>query len=301
MAVAFSITGELVKNLKADVYNDIATSTVWARKIDPMHISGSTVLGYNYTGGDAVFIPGSAMTNTNLWESDKVTVENKEASIIGVEYCSAYLTHLQILQSTDQAIEKNIQRQLRGKLSWALDATYGRVAAKVALAAGGNKVTLPTAAKPNGAAVLDALYEVESKMADAAFSAEGTIIGMSAEYFDALRKERGLVDTNFVSADGTDINQARLRVGGMTIQRLPFWSKFAVNTTTIEGLPEERKGDFTKVVAVAINPEAIIAADNGEASFKHRELDNHNHRLDIIYAHAAAVQVGAGVGVVVKA
>ena len=300
MAVAFSITGELVKNLKADVYNDIATSTVWARKIDPMHISGSTVLGYNYTGGDAVFIPGSAMTNTNLWESDKVTVENKEASILGVEYCSAYLTHLQILQSTDQAIEKNIQRQLRGKLSWALDATYGRVAAKVALAAGGNKVTLPTGAIV-GSAVLDALYAIESKMADAAFSAEGTIIGMSAEYFDALRKERGLVDTNFVSADGTDSNQARLRVGGMTIQRLPFWSKFAVNTTTIAGLPEERKGDFTKVVAVAINPEAIIAADNGEASFKHRELDNHNHRLDIIYAHAAAVQVGAGVGVVVKA
>lgn len=300
MAVQFSVTGELIKNLKADVYNDIATNTVWARKIEPEHLhSGSTVIGYNYTGGDAAFIDGTTMSNGNMWESDKVVTETKEAQIRGVEYCSAFLTPLQVAQSSDMSLEKNLQRQLRGKLSWALDATYGRVAAKVAMAAGGNKVTLASGAI-SGAKVLDAVYEVESKMADAAFAAEGTIIGMSAEYFDALRKERGLVDTNFVPADGTDGNQTRLRIGGMTIQRLPFWAKFAVSTTTL-AIPEERKGDFTKVVAVAINPDAIIAADHGEAMFEHRVLDNKSHRFDIVYAHAAAVQVAAGVGVILKA
>lgn len=300
MAIQFSVTGELLKKLSNEVTHDVSENTVWAHKIDVNTLdSGNAAVGYHYTGGDAAFINGSQMQFNVPWESTAVTATTKEAKIVGVEYCNAHLSWMQVRQASQKNLELDVSRQLKGKLAWALDAAYGRTAAKVALADGGNKVEVARASA-TGADILKAIYKLETQMADASFGAEGSIIGMSAVYFDLLRQERGLTDTRFISADGTTPNQNRVMVGGMTIQRLPYWSKFAINNSTDTNLPEERRGDFTGVIAVAINPDAIIAADHGAAVVEHTHMQvGKSERFDVVYALGAAVQVPAGVGAIV--
>lgn len=132
---------------------------------------------------------------------------------------------------------------------------------------GGSQVTLANAADVSDPAILyaklvDLLTQLRLKDVDPI--ADGVIIAVSPTEFATLSMNELLINTNYKTADGTSIEAQMLKAHGChVIQSNNFVGGQNINGHLLSNADNSNAydGDFTKVVAAAFAPKALMAGE----------------------------------------
>ncbi|WYW02951.1 major head protein [Pseudomonas phage vB_PpuP-Luutsna-6] len=136
---------------------------------------------------------------------------------------------------------------------------------------GGSKVTLAAAGDKGDAAKLyDAFGQLFTQMEnkDVLPTDEDVVIFVRPDVFYTLLDAEQVINGNYVTSDGTNIEGHIFKAFGVPVvstNNLPNWVEDGVAAGSVGNLMgSDYYGDFTKLVALALSPKALLAGANIE-------------------------------------
>lgn len=274
--------GATTDNLIVEEFTGLVKGTIERKSVIsdffPLHkLSGTDTMTSNAIGESTVgvLVPGVTPNGTtNQFSKTKLTVDT-------VLFSRATFTLIDVWRTSFDARRKVAEEQGK-KLAKILDQTIFTMATKAGLATtsayavggvaptghfGGTQVTLAAAAdRDDPAALIAGLLKLFAAMElkDVQPSEDGVMLAVAPrEYYTLLQAEQ-LINSNYITSSGVRMEGVyQLKGYGVPIIRSNNYVGGKVVTSLLSNAANGNayNGDFTKVIATAFSPEAVMAAE----------------------------------------
>jgi hypothetical protein len=131
---------------------------------------------------------------------------------------------------------------------------------------------------------------------------EGVIIGLTPTDFATLSMAELLINSDYITADGTNVPGMALKAHGVkVVQSNNFVGGQVISGSLMQSSYNTYDGDYTKVAAVAFAPKALMAAETIPVTTEvFWDQLSKNWFVDAYRAYSATANVASYAGVILK-